>query len=92
MYKRLSPGISINIYHHKLVWLLTQHFDKILAFVDAIGAELDVNPAFGVNIIPVKAWMVDSEMTIKNKGYNFILALFFIKICINLIQVNFRLK
>ena len=60
--------------------------------MDAIGAELDVNPDFGVNIIPVKAWLVDSEMTIKNKGYNFILALFFFKICINLIQVNFRLK
>ena len=44
--------------------------------MDAIGAELDVNPDFGVNIIPVKAWMVDSEMTIRNKRYNFILALF----------------
>ena len=71
--------ISTNIYHHKLVRLLTQHFDKILVFVDAIGAELDVNPDFGVNVIPVKAWMVDSEVTISNKRYNFILALFLSK-------------
>ena len=64
----------------------------MLAFVDAIGAELDVNPAFGVNIIPVNAWMVDNESTRKNKGYNFIVALLFTEICLNSILVNFHLK